>query len=122
LQFVNCVLKIVDREIGDQLPADRCAPLGRGKFCGMDDLQFLVGIFLLFPDWWAHSHGSVLDLQRSALVCALRVAKPDLIGATWGDASHDPGNCCVSVFGEPINTAAHQEDCLGLVRPSRTGY
>lgn len=68
-------------QVRDQLPDDGRPALRRVEFLGMDDLEFLMPIYSLLSDRRPDDHGGMPDRQHRAMVIALRVPEPHLMGA-----------------------------------------
>ena len=71
------------RQVRDKLPEDGRPVFRQVKFLGMDNLEVLVPVFPLLSDRRSDSHRGAPDRQHGAMVIALRVAEPDLMGPAW---------------------------------------
>jgi len=92
-----------------QLPEDGCPAFRRIKFLGMDDLEVLVPVFPLLSDRRADRHRGMSDRQHGAMVLALRIAEPDLVGAASLHLCHHLGNGRAAILRQTIDAAAHEE-------------
>ena len=77
-----------DRQVRDQLPEHRRPAFWRVELLGMNDLELLMPVFLLLPDWRANCHRSKPDRKHGLLPLALRIAEPNLMRTTGLDRCH----------------------------------
>lgn len=115
VQLFDSVFARPDGKVGDQLPVDRLAILGRIALGGMENREHQRRIHLLFGDWSKDPDAAVAEFKNGFSHSTFLIAHFDSVQPLHAHLSHLFSDSVIAVARKPVYTRSQKEVSAGLM-------